>query len=440
LVEVFRGTDFEFQQVLLPDATSTCKRARITADARCSLNETERRGEVEGSCDSEAHPLQKVIASSLRKLTLDSPAADRSPGHATIRNFKIDNLDMNEILFKWIQLGVDQYGHDAREVVCSWVAENIESLDQFIPLGYPRELCTESSYDKGYLLAAQILGGLAAGFVLCVGMLVYCRRRTRVFVFAQVYFVLLLTCGFFLVTMAAMVYVSEPSPTVCVGRVWLVTLGYTLELVPLLVKIATLNGLVQSAKRMKRVKIARQTMMYKVVVVMALVAIYLIIWTIVDPPTEVEEHVLYEETGTEVQSSLSCSSEGYYWKAIALGWQGLLLLMATVLAFQTRNLRQEFNESRSLGTIVYSHFIFMILRVIVDMLEENKTFAPNVSSGATSYLLTFDVIIAICIYIVPKLLASSRAPEPYRREATRSVVPMSIRNEVGVSSENSQSS
>jgi hypothetical protein len=75
--------------------------------------------------------------------------------------------------------------------------------------------------------------------------------------------------------------------------------------------------------------------------------------------------------------------------------------------------------------MVYSHFIFMVLRVTVDMLEESATFAPTVSSGVTSYLLTFDVIIAIGIYIVPKLLESSRAPEAYAREAVSAVSTMS---------------
>jgi hypothetical protein len=86
----------------------------------------------------------------------------------------------------------------------------------------------------------------------------------------------------------------------------------------------------------------------------------------------------------------------------------------------------------------------MVLRVVVDLLEENGTFAPNVSSGATSYLLSFDVIIAICIYIVPKFLESSRAPERYPRKTrsvgpSRSVVRMSNRRNLGVSAENSPS-
>jgi hypothetical protein len=56
----------------------------------------------------------------------------------------------------------------ARGMVCSWAAENIDALDQFIPLGCPQgEISMESStYDQAYLQAAQILGGMAAAFVL----------------------------------------------------------------------------------------------------------------------------------------------------------------------------------------------------------------------------------------------------------------------------------
>jgi hypothetical protein len=56
-----------------------------------------------------------------------------------------------EFFFKWLQMGVDQYGHDAQEVVCSWVAENIDASDQFIPLGYPREISMESTNNQPFL-------------------------------------------------------------------------------------------------------------------------------------------------------------------------------------------------------------------------------------------------------------------------------------------------
>jgi len=413
LVEDFRGTDYSFQKILLPDATSVCKRSRVSAGDRCSLDDEDRRGSIEGSCDSEAHALQKAIVASLGKHTFSTPLADRSPAYSFLRSFKIDNLDMNEILQNWISMKNDPQGHDPRQAVCQWVRDNLDTLDDFVPLGYPRELVVESVYDEGYLIVAQVFGSIVAACVVLVGAMVYYRRQTRVMVFAQVYFMLLLIGGYFLVAMAAIVYVIEPSSPVCIGREWLMAVGYTLELVPLVVKFAALNKVVQSTRKMKRVRISAKVMFCKVAALVLTVMLYLTVWTVVDAPKHVEERELVEENGTQVKAYWKCDSQSWLWEGLALGWQGLLLLMATILAVQTLTVQQEFNESRSLGTLVYSHFMFIILRIMVNVLEDQGTIVPTVSSATISYLLSIDVFFGMCIYLAPKLIEAKNKPQPY---------------------------
>ena len=411
-MEYFRDTDYEFQPVLLPEPTATCRDNRISAEARCSLDAWERRGDQEGSCDSEAHALQKVIASSLRKADLEVPIAERSPGYTTIRNFKISDLDMDNILKAWILREKDTYGFDAREAVCDWVAENIDALDAFIPLGYPREISDDSQYDAPFVIVVQILAVISVLFVLITGAMVFQHRNTKVFVFAQVKFVLLLIGGLIVIAGAAVVHGIMPTDSICVSRQWLVTVGYTAELVPLVVKLSAINKIVQSAKKNKRIKISLRQMFMTVAALILGAIIYLTVWTILDPVREIEKRVLVEADGNLVQSSLSCAASASFWKLVATGWEGVLLIMATVLAYQTRNIvAQEFNESQSLGTTIYSHFMFMILRLIVGLMESNNIFTPYWASGATSILLSLDVIIATCIYIIPKIVTAKMNPD-----------------------------
>lgn len=132
--------------------------------------------------------------------------------------------------------------------------------------------------------------------------------------------------------------------------------------VPILVKIAAINKILVLAKKMRRVLISPKKMLIKVAAVVVVVAIYLTVWTILDRPREQEYLTLESERSQVVLISLACSSHGHeFWYMITLGWQVLLLVMASVLAFQSRKVVQEFNESRSLGTMVYSHFLFIIL-------------------------------------------------------------------------------
>jgi hypothetical protein len=60
-----------------------------------------------------------------------------------------------------------------------------------------------------------------------------------------------------------------------------------------------------------------------------------------------------------------CHSVLSVWGFISLVVQGLLLFVASMLAFQMRNLCHDLNKSRSLATLIYSHFIFWVLQLVL---------------------------------------------------------------------------
>ena len=438
VVEEFHGTDAQFQQVLLPEATDICSRSRVDTEARCSEDIMERRGSPEGACDQEAHALQKIFAKSLRERTLAVNPTLRSPGYTVLQNLKITDLEVNNMIRRWLALNTDRYGNDAREAVCGWMVENMDAMLDFIPQGYPRVLSKQSSYDTGYLYAAQAVASFTVLVVLVSTAFTFFYRKTKVFVFAQVYFCWLILFGFFLICIGSIVTTLNPSRASCTARVWLITLGYTIELVPLLVKIAAINSILQSAKKMRRVQISPKNMMLRVAVVVVAVTAYLLQWTIWDTPSEREYFRLKSEQSPIVLSSLACSSERFdHWYLITLGWQSVMLIMASVLAYQSRTVLQEFNESRSLGTMAYSHFLFVVLRTILLFLgrqpEDSSstssggaTFEPNVVSAASSFLLSLDALFAMTIYILPKFMEAKVSPEVYDPKRGQSVLRNSV--------------
>jgi hypothetical protein len=402
LTEEFYGTDGHFQQVLLPETTHACSRNRIEAEDRCSADISLRRGIELGSCDQEAHALRKLISVSLKEASEAQPVATRSPGYEMIKNLKVTDLEMDNMLTGWILLQKDPYGNDAREAVCGWVAENLDDLMRFVPLGYPKELSQNSPYNTGFMHAATAVAAFAGSVVLVTSACAFMWRQKRVFVYAQSHIVFLILLGFFLIIIGSILKTLKPTDSICVAQSWLVNLGYTIELVPLLVKVAAINKILTSAKKMKRVKITKEGMMLNVGFVLIPVLIYLVVWTVVDPPRQVEQRILSEEDNTTIETSQTCQSENDFWFVAALCWQALLLLTATVLAFQSREIVQEFNESRSLGTMIYSHFLFMALRGITFNLGKQEILLPNAVAGVTSVLLSLDTLFAIMIYLVPK--------------------------------------
>eukprot|EP00957_Ditylum_brightwellii_P166427 12668370-Ditylum_brightwellii.AAC.1 len=96
-------------------------------------------------------------------------------------------------------------------------------------------------------------------------------------------------------SISAILYATPPSLGSCVARQWIATLGFSLELVPIIVKVAAINRLFSQSKKMKRVKINQKHLYTCVAAVIVIVAIYLSVWTAADPPTRQSDSKLTEK-------------------------------------------------------------------------------------------------------------------------------------------------
>ena len=215
------------------------------------------------------------------------------------------------------------------------------------------------------------------------------------------------------------------SNATCMAVNWLVLQGYTFELVPLILKVAAVLHITSAAKKFKRVKVEKKLLFTAVFALSGIWILFLVTWTIVDPSRETADFELTEDTNAEgdiiIVKSSYCHSESQVWRLVSTAWHGVLLLGGTVLAFQTRNLRREVNESLPLAVLVYSHAIFAILRVLLYYLRD-RFYVWNFGHYQ-SMIFSVDVIAACCIYFFPKLFAT----ELHKAELVLNRVPI-IRN------------
>ena len=422
IYEEFMGTDFEFVKVTLPAPTQSCIEKRINAEYRCVPEVEKRLGIAEGVCDEVARPLYKLMLKQLFDLTRGTalPTALHSPAHAVLSQFSLTELQINEMFQYWqtVQSG----SLTPREGICQWAVDNLHHLKQFIPRSYPRQV--EESSKSVMLYATTILGCIATLMVLGTTAGVVKYRKRRVFRYAQIEFLFLLLAGSALVSVGAILtglqqHVSDQS---CITQAWLLGLGYTLTLVPLLVKVAAINRLMQAAQRMRRVELNRSTLRGGVLLIGVLVALYLMIWTIVDPPQRLADYELTDNT-LAFESNLDavetlfpldvevhvvhvryfCNSDSDFWQYVAVSWNLILILCATALAFQSRNVKQDFNEASVLSRLIYAHFLFVLLRVM------SFFFDPWVSDPLLSMIYSLDTMVMLCVYFYPKFLADDQA-------------------------------
>jgi hypothetical protein len=125
--------------------------------------------------------LQNIFARTLSEQAFDEPIASRSPGYEITKAVKITDWQINIMLRRWTSQGVDPYGNDAREALCSWVVENVDALLDFVPVGYPNKVLSGNSfYQTGFLCAVMAFAILCSLAVFAIsGMAYYTGARPK---------------------------------------------------------------------------------------------------------------------------------------------------------------------------------------------------------------------------------------------------------------------
>ena len=149
--------------------------------------------------------------------------------------------------------------------------------------------------------------------------------------------------------------------------------------------------------------------------------LFLIAWTVASPPEAVEKLDLPEEFSTTVKVELICRSKQIVWPYISVIWHTLLLIVASVLAFQSRGIIPDFNESRSIGTMIYSNFLFIVFRLIVFLLGITGSIPSNVFGASICFLYIFDALFATTIYVIPKCIEAKKNSGAYKPKRGSSI-------------------
>jgi len=438
LYQQFQGTDFELEAVSLPNPNSECIANRIgcgttnTVDNNNNITTMNSFGlpHTEIVCDIPPQSLLKVISTELSKMmdleVVD--AAHQSPAFDVLNRFTLNTYELEKIFDYWLipsstNTSVDKYGYDPRDAVCRWIGENFEELERrLIPPTFPRKI--EERRSSVLQIVALIFGAIAVVATILFTIRTYLYRNNLVFIYAQVRFVFLLLFGLLLVSLSAITTALPPTNGSCIASVWLINIGYTFEIVPLIVKIAAINKFRQAAKRMKRIRLSKQYLYGVVAVLVGLVILYMIIWTVIDRPKKEVNFTLLEtvtsDGSTTVSYTHTCQSNSSAWVIISIGLQVVLLLCGSLLSFMTRKTKNDINETGTVAFLIYSNFVFMLLRAILVLLEHNTDVDVTVLILSLSLILSMDVLASIGIYFFPKFL---KVDDNHRASLRMSTIP-----------------
>lgn len=409
LYSEFQLTDSAFTRVALPSASQDCIEARVDSKYHCSPDLEKRFGSPEGTCMEPPNSLTSILSSwaydqaygGRNSNSRPLEEAEYSPSHEALTNYRLSELQIEEILISWNQIG------NPREALCNWVTDNMEYLEAFIPRHYPRSFVQKE--DAGPLLyASTFIGAICMMVVFITFIAVQQYKHLKAIMHAQIEFLQLLLLGALFISLGAIIMGAPSSNASCIIEVWLINIGYTLELVPLIVKISAVLHVMNSGKRMKRVSIQREMLFGAVAGICTLMMVYLTVWTVLDPPQVQPEYEVTDQKNDDGDTIVwvrnVCSSKSNSWSYAMVGWNAFLLLVTTVLAIRMRKVNVKgFCETSTLALLVYSHFFFVILRVLTYIFVAGSQYAV---AYYRSIVFSSDTMATIAIYFVPKFLAS----------------------------------
>ncbi|KAL3917281.1 MAG: hypothetical protein SGILL_004790, partial [Bacillariaceae sp.] len=375
LYQQYQGTDFELQPVLMPSPSQECLDNRVDATQRCSLDPTERVGSELGVCAVPASPNYKAISTGLFELVHNNPNIPvplQSPAYEVVKEFTMNTFQLGVIFDQWLSPSngtLDKFGYDPRQAVCSWVQENLEDLQrQLIPRSYPRDIQIEETSMVSKVAIA--FGFLAVTATLVTTAFTVKLRKNKSFVYAQIEFVFLLLFGLLQVSIAGVVSAFPPTDGLCIATSWLVNVGYTFELVPLVVKIAAIYSLSQAAARMKRIKLSRSFLFGVMGGILLIVLVYNILWTVLDPLKKEGDYKLIDST----------TDKG-----------------STIVTSPT-----DVNETAVVSFLIYWNFVCILVRLILILLGDSVDVTKT--TAALSMIFSADTMVTLVIYFVPKIV------------------------------------
>mmetsp|Transcript_14818 Transcript_14818/g.26506 ORF Transcript_14818/g.26506 Transcript_14818/m.26506 type:complete len:339 (+) Transcript_14818:1967-2983(+) len=226
---------------------------------------------------------------------------------------------------------------------------------------------------------------------------------------SQIEFVYMLLTGLFFVTLGALLLAIVPSDGACITSVWLLNVGYTLVLVPTLVRVSAIIKVIQAGKKFRRVNVDKKILVITSIGISAIAAVFCGLWTGLDPMKVQEEVSIDDEAKNDLGETVTSVSYSYYCESVSNAWywvsfvcQCLLLVSGSALAFQLRSAPKIVNDSRELAFMIYSSFMFLILRIVLQVVISSSPPEASLTRSSlqktTSIFWSIDSIVNVCIY------------------------------------------
>nr|QVK45717.1 G protein-coupled receptor [Proales similis] len=204
-------------------------------------------------------------------------------------------------------------------------------------------------------------------------------------------------------------------PYLCVVRIWLLTIGFTLAFGAMFSKTYRVHAILTNSTLTK--KVIKDYKLFGIVVFLLVIDLLILLtWQIFDPlqlaRKQYERQILDEKL--IVVDNLVCESNYFnIWIGTLFSYKSLLILFGCFFAYETRHVSiPALNDSKYIGISVYNVLVMCSSGAAISFIVHDKSAA---------YLLTTIFIfsctsITLCLVFFPKVLEVKRDPQGKRKQ------------------------
>lgn len=271
-------------------------------------------------------------------------------------------------------------------------------LDWTIMIMTPVETVGGDTLVRGDALFGALVAIASLGFVLCAGLvfLLVKHRTEREVVVSDWRFMSLFVGGCALLNASCLSFLGENTDALCLSRMWLIHFFAVFTLSFLFVKTYRMYKLVGAG--MRRTTISHAQTAKTALPFIGLQTLLLLIFTFVDPLKR--EEIITTE-GSDITHRVVCAHDTNAFFFTMLLYEGGMIIVGCVLAFKTRNLRDEFNESKQIILAMYDTAVIgSVVLIVSNTIESYQAGHRILLSLATFWTTCF----ASLVFVIPRLL------------------------------------
>lgn len=266
------------------------------------------------------------------------------------------------------------------------------------------------SYSSGLAIAFMVISVLIILVIVIGASVIYYYRDTARIRAASPLFLILMCVGLCLQSASVFGWIGYPTIAICNIRLWFSAVGFYFTMAALLAKTWRLWRLL-TEKSLKIISIDNKVLLTIFLIGLGFESILLIIWSSVYPLNTFASLDLTAKHYNMYCNSIDVNTGNNVttiFLAVQLILYGLMVIYASILAFQVRNLPRLYNEAKYIAWACGMMAFFSILAIALAFILSGIILGMTVSIVICIYGLT---LVVFGFIIVPKLYIIFVAPE-----------------------------